>query len=112
MTETCCVKVDSCPNIVADIKASSRRNCMAFIHCCTSGFSPKDIGQIIVSTTGSTTGQVVVVPPCTQTAEQATVAELRTECKRRGLRNYSRLKKNELVRLLEGRSHVLLIDAL
>lgn len=31
-----------------------------------------------------------------------TVAELREECRRQGLRNYSKLKKAELIRLLTG----------
>lgn len=31
-----------------------------------------------------------------------TVADLRDECRRRGLRNYSKLKKDELIRLLRG----------
>ncbi|CAM9367900.1 unnamed protein product, partial [Sphacelaria rigidula] len=57
---------------------------------------------MIVCRAGSTTGQDAVVPPCNQTAEQPTVAKLRAECKRKGLRNYSRLRKNELVGLLEG----------
>lgn len=35
--------------------------------------------------------------------EPTTVAELRAECKRRGLRKYSKLKKDELVRMLQGR---------
>eukprot|EP00752_Nemacystus_decipiens_P010454 g9313.t1 len=35
-----------------------------------------------------------------------TVAELREECRQRGLRNYSRLKKDELIRLLRGGASV------
>ena len=36
------------------------------------------------------------------TLSKRTVAELREECRRQGLRNYSKLKKAELIRLLTG----------
>lgn len=32
-----------------------------------------------------------------------TVSELRAECQRKGLQNYSKLKKDELIRFLQGR---------
>lgn len=37
---------------------------------------------------------------------ESTVAELREECKRRGLKNYSKLNKQELIRFLKGSSPV------
>ena len=66
-------------------------------------------GSCIVLGRGSFSGIGILIPPTEDYVKVKTVKEMKILCRRNGLKNYSNLRKKQIEKLLETRTHIMIL---